>query len=90
MPSAARDYLAQLKHYAKAGRGLDGRFEDAIRRAESLAIRNPNGFARMFADADLRVIVVRQFPFRLLYAVRGDFILIVALAHTARPIEARG
>jgi len=86
--TAAREFLVQLQHCAKAGRGLELRFEDAVRQAELSAIRNPNGFARVFDDADLRVIVVRGFPFRLLYAARGDFVLVVALAHTARPLEA--
>ncbi len=49
-----------------------------------LAIGNPEGFARLVDDSDLRVIVVRDFPFKLLYVVRGNFVVVARLAHTAQ------
>ena len=81
--AAVRDLRAQLEHYAVTSPGLELNFVQAIRHAETLAIGSPEGFARIFDDADLRVIVIRRFPFRLIYRLRDDIVVIVAIAHTA-------
>ncbi len=86
--AAARELRAQLEHYAKTSPGLDLVFVEAVRQAEALAIGNPKGFARVDDDADLRVIVIRRFPFRMFYVVRGNFVVVAALAHTSRSSEA--
>ena len=86
--AAARQYRAQLKHYATTSPGLELLFAAAIQQAEMLAFGNPEGFARVFDDDDLRAIVVRRFPFKLFYVVRGDFVVIVRVTHTARSIGA--
>ncbi len=62
-------------------------FAGAIRRAEWLALGNPEGFARIADDVDIRAIVVRRFPHRLLYVIRGDDLVVVAVAHTSRSFE---
>ena len=85
--AAAREYLTQFKHYATTAPGLELLFVAAIRQAEALAIGNPEGFARAVDDEDLRVIVVRRFPFKLFYVVRGDVVVIAKLAHTSRSLE---
>jgi hypothetical protein len=59
-------------------------FAASLRDAERLAQANPTGFREIATSSGIRAIVIRRFPFRLLYALRGDSILIVALAHTAR------
>ena len=81
--AAVRDFRAQLEHYAATSPGLELDFAQAIRQAETLAVGNPEGFARVFDDADLRVIVIRRFPYRLIYRFRNDVVVIVAIAHTA-------
>ena len=86
--AAAKELRAQLEHYASTSPGLDLIFVNAIRQAEALAIGNPEGFARVDDDADLRVIVVRRFPFRMFYVLRGNFVVVAALAHTSRSIDA--
>jgi plasmid stabilization system protein ParE len=62
-------------------------FASAIRRAEQLALGNPHGFSRIAQDPVVRTIVVRGFPYRLLYVVRRDDIVVVAIAHTSRSVE---
>ena len=64
--AAVREFRAQLEHYAGISAGLELDFADAIRQAETLAISNPEGFACIFDDASLRVIVIRRFPYRLI------------------------
>ena len=39
------------------------------------------------ASLDESELVVRRFPFRLLYVIRGDFVVVAAVAHTSRSIE---
>ncbi len=56
----------------------------SLRDAERLAQSNPTGFREVAPSSGIRAIVIRRFPFRLLYALRGDSILIVAVAHAAR------
>ena len=81
--AAVRELRAQLEHYAAISPGVKFDFADAIRQAETLAINNPTGFASVLDDADLRVIVIRRFPYRLIYRLQADTVVIVAIAHTA-------
>ena len=81
--AAVRDLRTQLEHYAATSPGLELSFVQAIRQAEALAVGNPEGFARVFDDADLRVIVIRRFPYRLIYRFQDDDVVIIAIAHTA-------
>ena len=81
--AAVRELRSQLSHYAETSPGLALSFADAVHRAEALAVSNPEGFARVFDDADLRVIVIRRFPYRLIYRVIDRDVVVVAIAHTA-------
>ena len=81
--AAVRELRAQVEHYAATSPGVELAFAEAIRHAEDLAVGNPQGFARVFDDADLRVIVIRRFPYRLIYRLHGDSVVVVAIAHTA-------
>lgn len=81
--AAVRELRAQLEHYAGISPGLELDFAHAVRQAEALAVGNPEGFARVRDDADLRVIVIRRFPYRMIYTSHGGAVLVVAIAHTA-------
>ena len=88
LAAAAQDYKAQLRYYAAAMPGLESTFAKAVERTERLAIGNPTGFARIRDTDGARAVVVRRFPFRMIYVIRGDVIVVVALAHTSRSFEA--
>jgi toxin ParE1/3/4 len=83
LPLAATDVREQVAYYKAMALGLERRFLACLRDSEQLALSNPRGFP-LLDDSGLRIIVVRRFPFRLLYALRDDCILVVAVAHTAR------
>lgn len=85
--AAARDYEAQLAYYAAAAPRLEMAFAMAIKTAESLIHASPQGFAKLGGASEIRVVVVRGFPFRLLYLVRGNDVFVVAVAHTSRAID---
>jgi len=86
--AAVRALRAQLEHYAKATPGTEFLFVEAVRQAEALALGNPEGFARVRWNTELRSIGVRRFPFRLFYVLRGRFVVVAAIVHTSRSIEA--
>jgi len=71
-------------YYEGRASGLGQRFMASLRDAERLVQSNPEGFQQIAGPSGIRVVVVRRFPFRLLYALRDNAILIVAVAHTAR------
>ena len=81
---AATDLREQVAYYNGKAPGLDKLFRNSIEQAERLILSNPRGFARIAEGTDIRSVVVRRFPFRLLYALREDGVLVVAVAHTAR------
>jgi hypothetical protein len=78
---ATREHAA---YYEARLPGLGGSFMASLRDAERLAQSTPTGFKEVAASSGIRAIVIRRFPFRLLYALRGDSILVIAEAHTAR------
>lgn len=81
---AAVEYRAQWIQYQTARPGLEESFADAVQAAERLARGNPYGFAVVNARKAMRAIVIRRFPYRLLYAVQDETVIIVGIAHTAR------
>ena len=84
LPVAATEYREQIVYYKAKAPGLGRQFGDAIKNAERLVLATPEGFAHVDDSTEIRAAVVRRFPFRLLYALRGGGILVVAVAHTAR------
>ena len=80
---AAADVREQAAYYKALAPGLERRFLACLQEAEHLAQSNPEGFP-LIDETEIRTVVVRRFPFRLLYALRDDFVLVVAVAHTAR------
>lgn len=82
LPPARNEYLAQVDLYETAAPGLGERFIRAIEHAEQVVARRPEGFRAV--ERDIRTYSVRGFPFRLLYAVRDESVLVIAVAHTAR------
>ena len=81
---ASKDVREHAAWYEARLPGLGGTFLASLRDAEQLAQSNPTGFRETAASSGIRAVVIRRFPFRLLYALRDDSILIVAVAHTAR------
>jgi ParE toxin of type II toxin-antitoxin system, parDE len=81
---AAAEYRTQWLQYETARRGLGESFADAVQAAEWLARGNPHGFAIVNARKAMRAIVIRRFPYRLLYAVQDETVVVVGIAHTAR------
>ncbi|MGA2549673.1 MAG: type II toxin-antitoxin system RelE/ParE family toxin [Burkholderiaceae bacterium] len=84
LPQARAEYREQRAYYKALDPRLRVPFEAAIRRAEDLALGNPEGFAYIIGSKRIRAVILRRFPYRLLYVVQGNDVVVVALAHTAR------
>lgn len=80
--------LAEIDHevdyYESQQPGLGERLEDEIAAALELIERFPQAAPRRPGRTECRVAVLDRFPFVLPYVVRGDQILILALAHMRR------
>ena len=79
MEEFAEAYAHAQTYGAATAEQLAQTVEKAVERLSD----NPD-IARMGRDSDTREIVLRKFPYILVYRRRGQDLLIVALRHTAR------
>ncbi|MEW6302515.1 MAG: type II toxin-antitoxin system RelE/ParE family toxin [Verrucomicrobiota bacterium] len=66
----------------QAGLGLD--FVAEVRAAIRRAVRNPLIYLRLRKRPEVRRLLSRRFPYRILYIVRDDAIVVFAILHAAR------
>lgn len=74
-------YEAALRYEATVPK-LGRRFRDEVERVVQLLLDQPELGACI--DKDLRHFVLRKFPFSVVYAIAGEIIYIVAIAHGSR------
>lgn len=80
--AARQEFLKETAFYAEAEPGLGERFAQAITEATSLALAFP--MAGFKGPANTRSVVVKGFPFSVVYRPTPDEIVIFAVAHHAR------
>ncbi|MGZ3519272.1 MAG: type II toxin-antitoxin system RelE/ParE family toxin [Vulcanimicrobiaceae bacterium] len=82
--AAARlEFLAEVIYYNNAQSGLGERFAAAIEEATARALAFPRSGPP--SRANTRRLIVKGFPFSILYRVEPDGIVIFAVAHHAQP-----
>ena len=81
-PEAADEYAAAFLWYDERGAGLAAAFVGEIGRALRLIRETPDRWPRY--GARHRRILVRRFPYSLIYLLAPERIWIVAVAHTSR------
>lgn len=74
-------YEAALRYETEVPK-LGRRFGDEVERVIQLLLEHPEMGARI--DKDLRHFVLRKFPFSVVYAIAGEIVYIVAIAHGSR------
>jgi toxin ParE1/3/4 len=84
-PEAALELYEAALRYESEVAGLGSRFGDEVERVVSLLLEHPELGASV--DESLRHFVLRKFPFSVVYAVAGNLIYIVAVAHGSREPE---
>jgi len=77
--------VREINYYSKGGNGTGGRFVAAIEEALARAARNPLAGAPYFRQT--RRLLVKGFPFSVVYRSTHEELLVVAIApHRMRPL----
>jgi len=81
-PEAAAEARAAFEWYERQRAGLGDEFLAALAKAEEVARANPLSYGIIRRDA--RRVMLRRFPYQLIYRVVGDVIVVVACFHGRR------
>ena len=81
-PAAQKELTEAAAFYDRERPGLGDRFIKEFERVVALLIEHPELDARV--GEGRRVAVLNRFPFRLVYALEGSGIRIIAVAHQKR------
>ena len=79
---AAHEFLAGVTYYEEARPGHGARFIAAVQQATARALAFP--LSGSPAAAATRRVLVRDFPFSIVYQVDAEGIVVFAVAHSAR------
>ena len=80
--AARREFLSEVIYYNKESPGLGRRFAAAVEEATARALAFP--LAGSPAPKNTRRVLLKDFPFSVVYRTAGDGIIIFALAHHSR------
>ena len=69
-------------HYEGQAAGLGEEFVEEVERAVAFAVHHPELGSP--GEEDTRRVLVRRFPFHVVYRVRSSELLVVAVAHQRR------
>jgi len=81
-PQARTEVLEAQAWYESRATGLGLEFARAVDAAVASAVRNPEAFALIASSC--RQVLLRRFAFSLVYRVRGDEFLVIAVFHHRR------
>jgi toxin ParE1/3/4 len=86
-PEARAEFVADIDWYDEREADVGSRFEVAVREAVEAAVDSPESWA-MWPDWDREPVVrskaVTGFPYRVVYFVASDQLIVVAVAHAKR------
>ena len=83
IPAARLGFLAEVIYYNNAQPGLGSRFSSAIEEATARALAFPR--AGTPSGGNTRRVMVKDFPFSIVYREELDGIVVFAVAHHAQP-----
>jgi plasmid stabilization system protein ParE len=76
------EFVETVSYYEAQAAGLGAEFLEELQDAEALIADNP-AIGSPFGG-DLRRVLLRRFPFNLVYSLEPDHVLVVAVAHQRR------
>jgi toxin ParE1/3/4 len=82
-PAAARELVADFRHYERDYPGRGARFVDAVDDTLALVERAPDQFPLLY-ERDIRSAKVKRFPYRVVYIVVDGVIDVIPVAHAKR------
>lgn len=74
----------EVDYYESREPGLGTELEDVVDDAFAFILRFPEAAPQWRDRPDRHVLVLDRFPFTMPYQIKGDDIVILALAHTSR------
>lgn len=80
--AARREFLAQVAFYEREERGLGARFSIQVEKAAARAVAYP--LSGSPASSNTRRVLVKDFPFSVVYRPTDDDVTVFAVAHTSR------
>lgn len=83
-PAAEAEFFAAVDWYAARDAGVATDFTVLVRDAVQLIAELPQAWPTWPGREDVRVRVLRRFPFSIIYAVEAEIIVVVAVAHHRR------
>lgn len=87
LDEADGDAVAAANWYEQQRSGLGDDFCDEVERAFTLIRHDPFRYARVeFArvEGDVRRLVLRRFPYLVVYQILDDQVLVLAVSHASR------
>ena len=81
-PGASEDYAEAFAWYNARGVLLASDFEREIERGIRLIFENPLRWPEF--DSERRRLVVRKFPYSIIYEMHGEEVVVLAVAHGKR------
>lgn len=85
LPQARKELLDEIRYYGSVQKGLGIRFDKAVAEAVRRAVANPeHGSPR---SKRTRRMLVKGFPFGIIYRATDETVLIVAVADSRRKPE---
>jgi plasmid stabilization system protein ParE len=80
--AAREEFLAEVAFYNEAQAGLGQRFTEAIEKATALTLAFPS--VGSLLKGGTRRVVVKDFPFSVIYKPSAQGVMIYAVAHQSR------
>lgn len=84
---AKKEFINSAQFYESRRSGLGRRFEKEIKKQVEFIQNNPKSAELKYED--IRVLVVKIFPFTIHYKIENEYIVIVAIFHSSRNPEKR-
>jgi toxin ParE1/3/4 len=81
-PDAALEFEEAVRFYRARGRTLGDRFAVEVRATIRKILETPARWRVL--EGDVRLCLVRIFPYSMLYTVERDYVLIIAIRHGKR------
>ena len=81
-PEAREDAIQARDWYEKQSAGLGGEFVRALEAGVAVARRSPDAFPSV--GGEFRRVLLRRFPYSLVYQFQGDTLVVLACFHHRR------
>jgi toxin ParE1/3/4 len=77
------DVITAYDWYDKINKELSERFINELKESEEIILAIPTANARLL-NSSFRRFILPKFPYKVIYRIRENSIIVVALVHTAR------